>query len=157
MLLLAALQLNILKSAKNHHFPNTEINNRVGDGTRSGTCAFVDVHTRWRMWGPCRLCKIVRSNYCKTNQISKQYVSTYHYHLQTQITLHQNLRAADFKIALDQVDHGEYSSRYENFPVSMLRSRDRLEQKKMRSTINFLNEMSFQQSIQTYPKISSDC
>ena len=33
MLLLAALQLNILKRAKNHHFPNTEINNRVGDGT----------------------------------------------------------------------------------------------------------------------------
>ena len=34
MLLLAALQLNILKRAKNHHFLNTEINNRVGDGTR---------------------------------------------------------------------------------------------------------------------------
>ena len=33
MLLLAALQLNILKRAKNHHLPNTEINNRVGDGT----------------------------------------------------------------------------------------------------------------------------
>ena len=36
MLLLAALQLNILKRAKNHHFPNTEINNRVGDGTLIG-------------------------------------------------------------------------------------------------------------------------
>ena len=32
MLLLAALQLNILERAKNHHFLNTEINNRVGDG-----------------------------------------------------------------------------------------------------------------------------
>ena len=32
MLLLAALQLNILKRAKNHYFSNTEINNREGDG-----------------------------------------------------------------------------------------------------------------------------
>ena len=32
MLLLTALQLNMLKRARNHHFSNTEINKREGDG-----------------------------------------------------------------------------------------------------------------------------
>ena len=51
MLLLAALQLNILKRAKNHHFPNTEINNRVGDGTYTTQlrqCLFPDTPTEGR-------------------------------------------------------------------------------------------------------------